>query len=244
MENNIIAIKAQLEMTDLLLEQERVALLEKVEFVLNKYIVSPHDAKLLRKSIRTEYGDNISIQFEVGFWNNEEQRVDFGSDLWGDFCTDKNKLRINYGTCGSYDSSETYQVRRVRLIADIWKNIEAIEAELLEITTIAQYRYRALVNERDDYHYQLSQIEAKQAENELREIEESLCVGDVLTYDESVSYRYRLFKDHVDTWRIIRVCDKTIKIKPDNFDEVRQLPKNKIVSLIKNNKLHVNKKES
>lgn len=244
MENKIIALEAQLEMNNELIKNEYKTLIAKVEDVIKKFITEPYGAVISRRQLRTGLWDEIEIMFEVGFHNEAENRIDFGSDIWFEYNTKKNELAINYGTIGNYTKSNVYQVKRVNLVAGVFAHINEIEAALAEVAEAANSgNYRAYLEEEYKIESEISQIKKAIKAQQLKEIEYSLKEGDTLKYSNSVRWRDQLFNTNVGAWTIHRICEKTIKVKSPLYGEVRQFPKERIVALISQGYLLVNTDE-
>lgn len=239
METRVKMLEAQIELTQAAMNQEYNKIKEQAEQVIQSMIVLPHDAVLQRCFIRTGFKNNMEINFELGFWNTEEGRVDFGSDVWCEFDSSTEELRVNYGTCGSYSKKDAYQIRRVQLVADIWSKIHELEAKLLLIAKEDAQEYRRLENELYDYQHELEKIHKQQQEAKLLNIEKSLNIGDALEYIDDVRPSYRLFYAYAETWKIHRICEKTIKIKGEHTQIVKQLDKKQLINLIRDQKIQV-----
>ena len=116
MKTKLIALNAELE----LIKEEYSVIYDKLisdlDKIINKYFIEPFDAKCIRRWFREDFHLNrgVYINFEIGFYNAEENRVDFGSDIWFEYCTAEGQLKVNYGTCGSYSKADIYQVKRVK----------------------------------------------------------------------------------------------------------------------------------
>lgn len=245
MENKIIALEAQLEMNNELIKSEYQTLIVKVEDIIKKFITEPYGAVITRKQLRTGLWDEIEIMFEVGFHNDEENRIDFGSDVWFEYNTKKNELAVNYGTIGNYTKSNIYQVKRVNLVASVFAHIIEIEAALAEIAEIANSgNYRAYLKEEYKIESEISQIKKTIKAQQLKEIEYSLKEGDTLKYSKDARWKDQLFNTSSKAWTIHRICEKTIRVKSPIYGEVRQFPKERIVALISQGYLMVNAEEN
>ena len=244
MENKIIALEAQLEMNNELVKSEYRTLIALVEATIKEYITDPYGAVLTRKQLRTGLWDEIEIMFEVGFHNVEENRIDFGSDVWFEYNTKKNELAINYGTIGNYTKSNIYQVKRVNLVAGIFANIAAIESAFAAIAERANSgKYREYLQEEYKIEAEISQAKKTLKAQQLKAIEYSLKEGDAVKYSKSVRCRDQLFNTNSGAWTIHRICEKTIKVKSPLYGEVRQFPKERIIALISQGYLLVNTEE-
>lgn len=245
MENNLIALEAQLEMNNELIKSEYQILIAQVEDIIKKFITDPYGAVISRRQLGRGLWDEIEIMFEVGFHNNAENRIDFGSDVWFRYSTKENELAVNYGTIGNYTKSNIYQVKRVNLVAGVFAHINEIEAALANVAEIANSgNYRAYIEEEYKIESEISQIKKTIKAQQLKEIEYSLKEGDTIKYSNSVHLRDQLFNTNSGAWTIHRICEKTIKVKSPLYGDIKQFPKERIVALISQGYLMVNAKEN
>ena len=145
--------------------------------------------------------------FEIGFYNTDENRINFGSDLWIDYSSEKNELRINHGTCGYYSKADIYQVRRAKLLAYVWEHISEIESELKIFAesiapTITNYE-----NKRIQLESEIHTIERTVELAERNQIDESLVPGTRLAYVDNVN----LARHYILFGGSIRVIKRTPK---------------------------------
>lgn len=241
MNTQVELLQADLEMTTAAINVEQEKLHNMIEEILMNSIVRAHDARITRKRIQSGFNEEIEIIFEIGFWNSEENRIDFGSDMWGEYSTRTNEVSLNYGTCGTYSKQDEYQVRRAMLIADFWSKIEEIEKCFAEVVAKADV-YLSLENKLYDITFKMDKIKEQDRESEIQAIEQQLSIGDILEYDESIYPRFRLFYAPTDTWCVTKVCDKTIKITCEETKVVRYLNKKHILNLIHSQKIKVIKR--
>lgn len=244
MENRMVELKSQVERVNELIHSEYDRLMEKVVAVIEKFITNPHEASICRKQLRFGLRDEFEINFEVGFYNPEESRIDFGSDVWFEYNSKDRTLRVNYGTIGYYDKTAIYQIRRVNMISEVFAHIEDIEAAFQAIAEEAAGNYRSYHDEKYHYEAEIQSLENQQKAEALKTLEYSLKEGDILKYDETkVRYGSQLFKTRAGGWIIQKICNKTIKLKDPFWNEIRQFPKEQIISLIYNKSIMVNPEE-
>ena len=79
-----LELETNKELTRQLIITEREKLLNMIETVIHSRILDKTGAVLTRKEIQLDFRDNIEIMFDLGFYNEDENRIDFGSDSW--FC--------------------------------------------------------------------------------------------------------------------------------------------------------------
>lgn len=228
MTNEMIAVQANIDMTKELLKTEKNRLIAKLEDIVNKFIVNPHGAMITQRDIRIGLWSETEIHFNIGFYNESEKKVDFGSDVWFEYNTKKNELLVNYGTIGNYTKSNIYQVKRVKMIADIFEKIHEIEAHLGMLAAEADAgQWRTLTSQLYEYEEQLSQLKKQKRAQQIAEAEYELKEGDVVYYNPDVRIGYKLFPAN-DSFKatVIRICEKTVKVK-DRSGRTHQVPKDK-----------------
>ena len=232
MTNEMIAVQANIDMTKELLKTEKNRLIAKLEDIVNKFIVNPHGAMITQRDIRIGLWGETEIHFNIGFYNEAEKKVDFASDVWFEYNTKKNELLVNYGTIGNYTKSNIYQVKRVKMVADIFEKIHEIEAHLGMLASEAdEGQWRTLTSQLYEYEEQMSQLKKQQRARQLAEAEYELKEGDVVYYPD-VRIGNKLFPAN-DSFKatVIRICEKTIKVKDGN-GRTYQVPKDKFCAQI------------
>lgn len=233
MTNEMIAVQANIDMTKELLKTEKNRLITTLEDIVNKFIVNPHGAMITQRDIRIGLWSETEIHFNIGFYNESEKRVDFASDAWFEYNTKKNELLVNYGTVGNYTKSNIYQVKRVKMVADIFEKIHEIEAHLGMLAAEAdEGQWRTLTSQLYEYEEQLSQLKKQQRAQQIAEAEYELNEGDVVYYNPDVRIGNKLFPASAEfKATVIRICEKTIKVK-DGSGRTYQVPKDKFCAQI------------
>jgi hypothetical protein len=216
MNSRIIEIQADMEMTKELLKVERETILGKIQTVLYECIIVPCCANLIKTNFSIGLCGKPEIDFEIGFWNPDENRIDFGSDAYFSIGDNKEHLQINYGTIGSYDITDFCQVKRVRMINHIFDHINEIEDRLNEILNEYCGKYIELDDHRNDLYYEERRLEKETIDVKKAEIESSLTKGVRVSYKDEVFYRDRIFEvDHHcnnKTWEIIKETPKFVTL--------------------------------
>ena len=233
MTNEMIALQVNIDMTEELLKVEKNRLIAKLEDIVNEMIVKPHGSMITQKDIRIGLWNETEIHFNIGFYNEAEKRVDFTSEAWFEYNTKKNELLVNYGTIGNYTKSNIYQVKRVKMVADIFEKINEIEADLAALAQEADAgQWRNLTSQLYEYEKQMSQLKKNLRAQQLVAAEYQLKEGDVVYYNSDVSSGNKLFPAN-STFKatVIRICDKTIKVK-DGSGKTYQVFKNKFCEQI------------
>lgn len=233
MTNEMIALQVNIDMTEELLNVEKNRLIAKLEGIVNELIVKPHGSMITQKDIRMGLWNEIEIQFNIGFYSEAEKRVDFASDVWFEYNTKKSELLVNYGTIGNYTKSNTYQVKRVKMVADVFEKINEIEADLAALAQeAAQGQWRNLTSQLYEYEKQMSQLKKNLRAQQLVAAEYQLKEGDIVYYNSDVRIGNKLFPANSSSKAtVIRICDKTIKVK-DSSGRTYQVFKNKFCEQI------------
>lgn len=233
MTNEMIAVQANIDMTKELLKTEKSRLIAKLEDIVNKFIVNPHGALITQRDILTGLWGETEIHFNIGFYNEAEKRVDFASNVWFEYNTKMNELLVNYGTIGNYTKSNIYQVKRVKMVADIFEKIHEIEAHLGMLAAEADAgQWRDLTSQLYEYEEQMSQLKKQQRDQQLAQAEYEIKEGDVVYYNPDVRIGNKLFPAN-DSFKatVIRICEKTVKVK-DKSGRTYQVPKDKFCEQI------------
>lgn len=230
MENKLIALKAERELIQTAYSVKYDELIKSLDLIIDKYFVQPFNAKCIRRWFREEFYPErgVYINFEIGFHNISEDRIDFGSDMYFTYDSFKQSLEVNYGTCGTYSKKDEYQVKRVKTIAYVWDHIEDIESELnnyaIEITPVVLDNYDNLY----EIDRKITSIEHEIQTQKKNAIAESIQVGKVIFYKELISLRaaQRLFSSECE---VIKVTPKFVVVK-NNFDKEFRIKKEQLVS--------------
>ena len=200
MNTELISLEAELE---ILKEAQRVSYdkqVQRLDSILNKWFVEKYEnARCLRRWFRQDYFDGMIVCAEIGFYNVNEDRIDFASDFSIDFSTDKGELRINHGCCGYFSKKEVYQFRRAKIISDIFENIKEIESDLNEFCADVSPEFITFENDVYDLEHKISKIKSDMVAKEKDNIDKQLVVGSSLYYAADSN---------------IRVCDKMFGGKP------------------------------
>lgn len=234
MKTKLITLNAELE----LIKEEYSVIYDKLisdlDKIINKYFIEPFDAKCIRRWFREDFHPNrgVYINFEIGFYNVEENRIDFGSDIWFEYCTAEGQLKVNYGTCGSYSKADIYQVKRVKTLAHVWNHIEEIEAELNtyagKVTpTVIEYTDKI-----SDIEHEINKIEQEINRQEEEKIDRSIVVGVYMHYAPDCML-YGRQKHFFDTCKVTKVTPKFVTLTPNSGMEYKV----RKVELIKHIKL-------
>lgn len=230
MENKLIALKAEKELIQTAYSVKYDELIKGLDFIIDKYFVKPFNAKCIRRWFREEFYPErgVHINFEIGFHNVTEDRIDFGSDMYFRYDSFKQSLEANYGTCGAYSRKDEYQVKRVKTLAYIWDHIEDIESELnnytAEITPVVLDNYDNLY----EIDRKITSIEHEINSRKKNSIAESIQVGKVIYYNEQVSLRavQKLFSGVCE---VTKVTPKFVVVK-NNFDAEFRIKKEHVVA--------------
>lgn len=189
MNNDLVALNVELA---LLRESYNVfyaTTLPELNKLIDKWFTEPYKAQCTHRSVRVaHYGSTgIDVDFEIGFYNDLENRIDFGSDFNVTFNSHKQLLQINQGTMGFYSKEHIYQVKRAKTVAHIWDNIQEIESDFCEFCTKYESIMLSYEQQICDMERAISRLEQDIKKQEESEIEQSFNVGVKMCYDKNAS---------------------------------------------------------
>lgn len=138
----------------------------------------------IRACISYSYYNDITL--EVEFWNYQKNEWDFGSSFklyyYGVGARDRRDreaIEISTGTIGSYSKREIYQIARIKMLSNLWDDVDNL-TEVFDnlkhtMSTIYREKYEAL----NDMEY----AEKCEAEDKARrEIKAKLVPGTEMVY--------------------------------------------------------------
>lgn len=206
----LIELQAKLDLIETAIKNKYNQLMTPIHDVIAS-IANKHGAVVCGASFRVGFWDEIEIQFSLGFHNDEEDRVDFGSDMSFYYSSRTHELSVNYGTIGSWSKSNIYQIKRVALVADVFANIEYYEEKFESVSVLADCDYRELLNEKYECTRMIDSIKEEDNKKKLEDLEKSLNVGDTIEFDtDKISHSCMLFAGPAT---VTKICDKTIKVR-------------------------------
>lgn len=228
MENKLAALMAERELLQTAYSVKYEELLKGLDLIIDKYFIKPFNATCIRRWFREKFDGErgVYVNFELGFYNVEENRIDFGSDMFFTYDTSKQSLRVNYGTCGEYSREDEYQVKRVKTISYVWDHIDDIEAELntyaLNITPVVFDNYDNLY----ELDRKITSLEHEIKTQQKNIITESIQAGKVIFYNEGCTLytRQRHFNGCCEVTRVTPKfvvmkdsCGRDIRIKKEDI---------------------------
>lgn len=222
MKAKLDALNAELD----LVKEEYNAIYEqmitRLDSILNKWFVDPFGAKCLRRWFKEEFfpEKSIYINFEIGFHNTEEDRTDFGSDMWFEYSGSSNQLKVNHGTCGSYSKEDVYQVKRILALAHVWNNIAEIERDLREYTSEVTPVVLGYYDTFSKLEKEITQVSSAIVNAEKEKIESSIHVGATLHYDTEchLHCRQKLF---FDVCSVVKITPKFVTLSAKDGTEYK-----------------------
>ena len=239
MQTKLIELQANLDMTNELLQDECKKLYEEVSVLVDDLIARVCGAKVIRSWVRFKFLDEVEIRFDIGFWNPDENKYDFGSDSSFWFNSTDDYLETNYGTIGQYSKHDKYQVMRVNMIAHVFNHIDAIEDELRNIVTkVNNGVYRKLEKDVWQLERDIEHIKQQERRDAIAAIQAELKVGQKIEYSKDIAPCYMLFDSKYKTWTIKSISEKKIKLISDRGDG-RMLDKSQVLNLIYDTTLSV-----
>ena len=185
METRLVALNAELEMLKEGYAVKYNQFMSKLDEIINKWFVTPYDATCTRRWLRTTHFEGeIEVCFEIGFYNTEENRIDFGSDFWLDYSSKKNELRVNYGTCGYHSKADVYQTKRIKLLAHVWDHIDEIESELSCFSENILPEVSSHLNKTHEIEFEIYRIQNELKKTRREEADKQLCKHAIIFYPE------------------------------------------------------------
>lgn len=186
----------------------------KVESKLNELIKSmDSDAMVVRTHVRRPWSskhldDEWEVDCTIGFPGKEGRQLDFGSTIDVELFT--SKLEVNVGTCGSYDNTDIYQVRRVHLLSKMWNAESTLLKELsgvVEIELVKEYEH--LFSERDQIKREIR--EAEDAAERASLLEQLSKAKYIYGVRQHYNYETKKYENSLGSVRkIIKITDKTV----------------------------------
>ena len=238
--NKIIAINFQLDALKEVRKVEKLTLLGKLESVLYNKLVVPCCANLIRADIRMGWRGNPEIIFHIGFWNAEENKIDFASDVDFYFGDEYKHLTINHGCSGYYDITNFYLVKRARMLNYVFDHYTEIEDALTEVlnSEVAK-KYFDAERQMDELIYEKSVIEKKLSDETNKAVEESIIVDAVMCYTDDTPMRDRIIDGdkttNVHNWTVVKVTPKFVTLTNGFYES--KVRKDQIVKEIIKGKL-------
>lgn len=239
METKIIELTSQIEMIKELRRTEYVRLNNKLIEILNNTIVTANDAMILSTNLNI-FEHETYIIFELGFYNKETCKVDFGSSVSFRYSTNE-ELCVNYGTIGSFTKENTYQVRRAKLIVDVFDKIDVLEHALELLVAECDGKYLEYSDEKYRYETELKAVKDQLKEEQKKKIEDTISINDTLVYDKRTLSSKRLFPTvYSSSWKIVKITPKTVRIETSS-GMFKQLSKDELINHISDGLILVNK---
>ena len=235
---NITALEAEL---DLLTETNRInsdRLILMLDEILHTYFTDIVDAVILRRWFNHgSWKKSVQIYFEIGFKNEQENCIDFGSDTSFAYDFEKGELEVNYGTCGCFTKKDQFQFKRAKLISNVYDNVDLIEDELKQLSQEACNAFYDTDVKIAEVEHNISKIEHETVRLKKKSIEESICVGDHLSYSSTTKCRTscRLFNTRV---QVLKITPKYV-VTTDGYNNKR-FRKDEVVNHIFNGYIKVN----
>lgn len=236
MEMKLVAIQSEIDMIRELEITARDRVRNDITNIVTELIANKCEGTCVAADIY-DHGKEPRITFHIEFFNQEEDRYDFGSDIWFEY-TKSQGLSINYGTIGYFTKQAVYQFKRIKCLNIVGDNIKNIETALYRIadTTSDYFSYQ-------QQRYTL-QVEERKIKDSLRQqkcdtLLASLSVGDAVSYVPASDGRFncrRLFMG--DNFKIGKINPKTIRV--DNEYTSKSIEKELFITHIYQGHIAVN----
>lgn len=216
MTNRLIEINSEIEMLRELAKVEKTKLLGNLESVIYTKIIVPCCANLIKADIRMGWRGKPEITFHLGFWNAEENRIDFASDVDFYYGDEYKNLTINHGCTGHYDITNFYLVKRARMLNYVFDHYTEIEDALDDILGNKSEKYFEFESKISELSYEKSYIEKTLLDEKKGAIEKSIIVGLRVSYGVTVPIRDHIFEgdrtSNSYTWTVTKVTPKFVTL--------------------------------
>lgn len=231
--SNVEFLKVDKEMLEVAAKTELDLWREHFTKTLQEAIIIPCGAHLIKLDIYETYYHDFQIEINIGFWNDDEDRVDFGSDIY--IYYNNQGAQFNHGTIGSFYSNDKYQMNRLKLFGFIYDNIHIIE-ELLSDAMAKANNYINHIKQINNISNELRRIEAENQRIAKQEIENKIKVGTpikVLHAKDWQKHFNECFYRDTDEYVIEKINPKNVKVRvttPESY--VAQIQKTTLIDLI------------
>ena len=206
-----------------------------------RILEGPENPQCIRCWFRNDYYGHLDIYFEVGFYNDTEKRIDFGSSIDFDYDGSKKELAINYGTCGRFTKANIYQFKRAQVISRIYENIDQIESMLEAFVARSYPDVLRVDTAQDAIEHECGTLRHQIAEQRRETILTDLKVGDKLMYnpERNIHYSSALFHGVVTLKKLTPVY----AVISDGYRE-RRIRKAELVTYIYNDTINKIKEDT
>lgn len=232
--HDIEFLKSDLEMTKVVASSNLDIWKETMIERINHLLIIPCEADLINIGITNNYGCIHRIELSIGFWNHEEERIDFGSDILITYSKEEG-LRFNHGTMGFFSVSDIYQIKRFRFFGYIAEHLFELET-ILEWGMENASTYISYSNQIKNIERIIFDIEKDQEKAEKSKIESKLIAGTPIkilhSRDWHVHFNESYYRD-TDEYVIEKVNPKNVKVRvttPESY--VAQIKKTTLIDLI------------
>ena len=198
MTNRLEQLSKTLELCNKRIRESKILITNKISDILHDRVLDHFEsARLTRCQINEGFRNNIEINFEIGFIN-ENGEIDFGSDMNFEYDNVKNRLAVNHGTCGYFTIDNKYQVERIKLLNYIFQYIIEIESHLKYICDNDTETWLKYLNEYYQLTIEINDVKKSIEEDKVKTITDGLKVGHSYMYTEespcSIRIHYRALK--------------------------------------------------
>ena len=233
MTNDIETLNAELYLTRAEWHVRMKQFLERLDKLLDKWFIHDTEAVVLRRWYRVEHWDGeVSINFEIGFYDETEGRVNFGTDTSFEFSSAENVLYVGHGSCGRYSRNKPFHFLQHKLVAHVYDHLDEIESELAALGVDAALILCPVEKQVTKLERRIHEIHILEEANRKSEIEQSLKAGDIVAYHpESKHYKYSncLFKQPMT---IQSITSQNFMLRDPQTGCRKRVPKAELTSLI------------
>ena len=208
-------LEADIEMTKEIVNSYKVDIIASVKDIFNRYLANDTDAMITKTDLRLGISNAIELVCEIGFWNDQENRIDFGSDVMLDF-TLRDGLRINHGIMGYASKKDIYQMKRYNLFGYFYKNYDMMETELTQVVNNANAWQEASISILEKETKIKDYLEAE-AEEYRKTLNAQLAVGDLYKHATGILARHRIwnysYNYDADVFEVVKLTPKYVTLK-------------------------------
>lgn len=222
----IAELKAKEELLKGQVKAEKEYALSKLSNCAYNLISVPCISKYLRGNISHGFReDEIWINMEFGFWDEEKNEVDFGSTYTVYYDTISDKVSLNFGVIGQFTVDNFCQVKRLYSLNYIAHIGDELADALREVVSIAREGFIGTEIELGEVRYEIRNIEAEIANEQKEAIINSVKLGMTVERTDVSGSKYCSIPNHSwvtdNLWKVTKITPKIIWLTNSHGAEVR-----------------------
>ena len=202
--------------------------------IVDKIISNFNNVNILTANISYDLYDEIRFIFRLCFHDENNNNLP-STDVWFEYASSEDELRLNHGCIGYYGKSNIYELQKISLLNYVFNNIDQIETSFRYLLNkIISFRHSEVYIEFEKYQKLLAEERIKDINNKKQKLESLIEVGCSLIYEDFVPTNKRVVPSGS---RIVKVTEKTIKVVNNCTGNPMQLKKAIILDEIANGNL-------